>query len=221
MTRNLRSAVRVALRFAAAKTWKIDRAAVNRKLKLLNDPDAQKDSMATLGGYTKVRYELVPIAKINLPPVWHPVRPGPLRERMEKDLPIDPVRLSESGGRFSITDGIHRTNVAKEFGFTHVPAFIDEWVDTPDALQQAEPQKPQLELGAWVKLPKPDGGRQFGWVDEQLGFRADRGVKRWFYSIALVKPGDDFPDFVDLRDTEFEPTSPPSWGPEIQSAVKG
>lgn len=197
---------------AASRTWKVDRAAIARKLRALNDPEVAARSRAMQGGYDKYRYEVVPISEINVPAAWHPGRPGPLRERMVEGKPIDPIRLSRSGGRYEIGDGIHRTNVARDLGYTHVPAFVYEWVDTPNELEKPPAEKPRLPLGAWVKIPKPEGGRFYGWVEERLGARNDRGARRWQYSIALVKDGDDWPDFMDLWDVEFVPTDPPAWG---------
>ena len=198
---------------ASARTWKVDRADVKRKLRELNDPVRSAESKRMFGGYSKFRLEMIPISRINVKPMWHPGRPEPLRKRMQVGLPIDPVRLSlDETGRYDIGDGIHRTNVAIEMGYSHVPAIVSEWVETPDEVVAPESQKSQLALGSWVHLHEPFDRREYGWVDEHLGTRPDRGVKRWMYGIALVKPGDTYPHFADFRDTELEPCSPPPWG---------
>ncbi len=204
----------------AKRTWTYDRAEVNRRLRSLNDPKESALERAHHGGYLKYRLEIVPISKINVPAMWHQNRPGPIRERMSKNLPLDPVRLSVDGHRYNIEDGIHRTNVAIEFGFTHVPAIISEWIETPADFVPPVPEKPRLDLNSWVRLHTPDGGREYGWISERLGPHLDRGVNRWLYNIALVRPGDDWPDFVDLKDIAFEPVSPPPWGEALRTTIK-
>jgi hypothetical protein len=210
----------VAARFAAGQHFKVDRAAVKRWLAAHNDKDVQEESSRDLGGYQEFRFEIVPIAKINVPPMWNAGRPGPLRTRMQQGLALDPIRLHESGGRYEIDDGIHRTNVSKEFGYTHMPAILERWVETPELRTQDPPEKPQLALGDWVKLHKPEGGLVFGYVAEKLGARIWKDVKRWMYGIALVDERSTWPDFVDLKDTEFEPVKPPVWGASVQKRVQ-
>lgn len=209
-------ALRVAERFGATHTWKIDRAAITRKLKQWNNIEARKASMTSQGGYEDFKLVIVPISKINVPPMWKEA--GPVRDKMREGTPIDPVRLSLDSEKYAIKDGIHRTNVAKEMGFTHVPAIVATWIETPEA-KAPVPEKPQLQVGDWIKLHKPENGRVYGWVDAPMDPREDRGVKRWEYGVALVREGDTWPDFVDLKDTEFEPTSPPLWGPSVRARM--
>lgn len=207
--------------WATAQTWKLDRAAIQTRLKRLNDPEAAADSRAIHGGFHQYRFELVPIDRINLPPAWHPTRSAPIEERIRAKKVLDPVRLSPQGGRYDIDDGIHRTNVAKALGLTHVPAIISTWVETPQDRVAPPPERPRLAIGDWVRMNAPEAGRTLGWVEERLGFRMERGVKRWLYNIALVRPGDDWPEFVDAIDTELEPVPTPSWGEDVRKSVRG
>lgn len=213
---------RVAARFfAVQKHYPIDRAEINRKLRALNTAKARKDSSQYHGGYHEARFELVPISQIDVPSVWKPSRADSVRERIQEGKPLDPVRLDrEDGGKWGISDGIHRTNVSIELGFTHVPAIVSVWVPTPEALVREEPEKKQLDVGDWVKLKKPDEGRRYGWVVERLSFRWARDVKRWVYSIAVVDKTTTWPDHLDLLDTMFEPTKPPSWGPAVKALIE-
>jgi hypothetical protein len=214
--------LRVAARHQASprvKHYPIDRGAVRRQLQDLNDPKTQQSTREQHGGYEVFRLEMVPIRDINLPPTWNPDRERRLVEAFRDGKPLPPVRLSREGSRWNVTDGIHRTNLSKLQGFTHVPAIVGEWVETPEAFTQPEQEKPRLPLGAWVKLREPDMGRSYGWVDERLPFRREKGVPRWIYNIALVKPGDASADFVDVMDTEFDPVEPPSWGPDVKALV--
>jgi hypothetical protein len=143
-------ATRIVQRYAArkAKHWRVDKAKVSRWLKDHNDAEAQHESARLQGGYMLYRFELVPVSAIEVPSMWHPGRPEPLRERMRAGLPIDPIRLGDRvGGKYQIGDGIHRTNVAIEMGFTLIPAILEEWVETPELLEATEPEKPLLPVG--------------------------------------------------------------------------
>ena len=215
--------LRIAARFAGkAKSYKLDRSKANEILRRTNSPAGQEESKKLLGGYEVAKLMLVPLTDINLPDAWHPGRLKAVLEAIDAGKSLPPVRLDRPspGGKWEISDGIHRTNSSKLRGFTHVPAIVSEWVETPEEKEEAEPEKAKLPLGAWVKLHKPDGGRSFGWVDEQVSSRMDRGVRRWIYNIALVKPGDDWPDFLDMLDTEFESVSPPSWGGQVKALIE-
>jgi hypothetical protein len=214
--------LRVAARFAKAKSYKLDRAKANEVLRRTNDPSGREESKKLLGGYEVAKLMLVPLTDINIPEAWHPARLKAVLEALDAGKALPPIRLDRTsqGAKWEISDGIHRTNGSKLRGFTHVPAIVYEWVETPGEKEEAEPEKPKLPLGAWVKLHKPDSGRSFGWVAEHVGARVDRGVRRWVYNLALVKPGDTWSDFVDLLDTEFEPVSPPSWGGKMKALIE-
>ena len=183
--------------------------------------------MRRFGGYSVHKLVLVPIADIDVPPIWKPVRAASVREAMDADRPLPPVRLGrlEGSSRWQIGDGIHRTNVSIERGFSHVPALVEEWVETPEARVPEEPEKPQLRVGAWVKLRAKaarayGNGRVYGWIWEQLGGRGLYGTKRWFYNVALVKRGDTWPNAYDLGDTEFDPVPAPPWAVKTKREIE-
>jgi len=206
---------RVAQRYAAQrKHYRFDQ----RKLKGLNHPGGREDSMREDGGYSVYKIKVVPIKDVKVPKVWKPGRLPKLLERMRKDQPIDPIRADKTGSKWEISDGIHRTNASIEMGYTHIPILYSEWVETPEAFVPEPPEKPQLRLGEWVKLKEPVAGREYGWVVEKLGPRKFRQVKRHWYNVALVKPGDEkqrWTEDIDLADTDFEPVRPPPWGPPL------
>lgn len=208
-------AERVAQRFAAQRHYRID----SRRLKRLNDPDTQAQQARDHGGYSKWRIEVVPIDRIVVPKVWKPLRFDKALAAMKAGKALDPINVAPRGSRFVIEDGIHRTNASLAMGYTHIPVFLSEWIETPEAFVAEEPQKPELALGSWVKLRKRFDGHEYGWVDEKLGPRAYRGVKRFWYGLALVSKGDQWPDFADFGDTEFDPVRAPPWGPPIQALV--
>ena len=207
--------VRRFLARAPGKHYRFDK----RRLKGLNDPASNEDQMRTLGGYSKWHIEIVPIKDIRVPKVWRPDRFEKAKALMEKGVALDPIDASKEGGKWEISDGIHRTNASLALGYTHVPVLVSEWIETPDKLVPEPPEKARLALGDWVEMNKPYDGRSYGWVDEVLGPRTYRGVKRYWYNIALVRKGDDWPHQADFSDTEFEPARAPSWGPAIQKEV--
>lgn len=215
------TAERVARRYLAAKTsaqkthFKIDR----RKLKDLNDPERWEEDAKHLGGYYKYRIALIPIKDIRLPKVWNPGRYEEAKRHILKGTPLDPIDVGKHGGKWDIQDGIHRTNVSKDLGYTHVPAFVSTWVKTPEKYQPPVAEKPQLGVGDWVKMHKPWGrGFLYGWVDEYLGPRVDRGVKRHWYGLKFKDEKGNL-DWGDFGDTEFEPARPPSWALKARDGV--
>lgn len=220
----------IVARYAAAQKgltyYRYDGAAVATLLKRLNDKKAQRESRQELGGYHQAKFKLVPIKDIVVPPVWHPDRIRKVQEAMDKDVALPPIQLTKgSSGKLEITDGIHRTNASQERGLTLVPAIVSEWIPTPQDKIPTPAQKPQLPLGAWVKLHKAekDQGQSFsyGYIDERLSTRnLDEGIKRYYYSVALVHKTSAWPSFMDLPDTTFEPVAPPPWGESVKQRVK-
>ncbi len=111
------------------QSYTLNRVLANEQVKALRCTPAERlESIKNYGGYHTASLRLVPIAEIDVPPVWNPHRVGPLREAMAEDKPLPPIRLSPDGKRYGIGDGIHRTNVSIEKGYTHVPAIVVTWV---------------------------------------------------------------------------------------------
>lgn len=192
-----------------------------RELRRLNDKQARQDSKRTHGGYEQWAIEIVPIKDIAVPKVWKPNRFAKALQWLKEGKSLDPIRLSrEGGGKWQIGDGIHRTNASMEMGYTHVPAYVAEWVRTPDEYVPEEVEKAQVPIGGWVQLRKAHDRRTVAWVEDQLGQRDWRGVKRHRYGLALIRKGDDWPDFVDFTDNELDPLPrPPSWAVDIQKQI--
>lgn len=184
----------------------------NRRLADLNDRAGRRESMKEDGGYYKYSIKLIPVADIDVPPVWNPGRFDQALKHMKNGDKLDPIRarLDEKDGKWKINDGIHRANASIEMGYSHVPVFVEEWVDTPDKYVKPEPEKPQLAVGDWVKFKKPQfGGFRYAQVEELLPPWVHKGVKRWRYGLKLVsKTGSDSGDF---QDGDFDPVIPPRW----------
>jgi len=203
---------------ARTRSYKVDRAAVRRDLRV-NDPKIVEESKREFGGYDVAEFKLVPISKIHVPSQWHPTRGSRIQEAIDSGKPLPPVKLIPIRGRYEINDGIHRVNVSIANGFSHIPAIVTHQVETPDEMDVLR-DTPILEDGSWVKLHEPMDGREYGWVDGHLTVRTIRNGRRHAYSIALVKRGDTYPDYVDLLDTSFEPVQPPLWGPKLKEDLE-
>ncbi len=215
---------RVVARYRAANAthYRYDAAKVEHILQRKNDPALREESKLHDGGYFEYTFELVPTTNIHIQPVWHPQREQALLKALEDGLSLPPILLAapEHGdGKYAIDDGIHRLNVSIQRGYTHVPALIFRWVATPEAKAPVIPEKPQLADGAWVKLHKawhePSGTYEYGYVAERLGPLHEQGVRRWRYQIALVVPKSTYPEYIDVRDTDFEPAHAPAWGRKL------
>jgi len=217
MSSSLSKAARIAAKFSASqKNYRFDRAEVRHLLERYNAPEVVKQTQINLGGYTRATFELVPLSKIPLEKEWSGSKGPRIQSALDKGKPLPPVTLSKERGRYTINDGIHRTSVSRKNGFTHVPAIILEWIDTPEA-KQVQPAKPKLREGTWVKLQEPIEGRVYGWIDEVLTSKKEDGVVRWWYNVALVNRGDDWPDYVDVWDKDFETLkSVPGWAARLK-----
>lgn len=208
-------AERVARRFLGRtqKHYRINK----RRVKSLNDPEKNLEMMRQDGGYTKWHIEIVPIRDVVVEKVWKPKRLEDALEKMKKGVALDPINAVKKGGKWLIEDGIHRTNASIEMGYTHIPVFVGEWIDTPEAFVPPEPEKPELREGDWVRMHKPYDGHTYGWVAERLGPRPMRGVKRFFYELNFIaEDGEDW-SFGDFGDQEFEPSKPPPWGEKAKA----
>ena len=210
-------ATRVASR---ARTYKYDRARTNQILRSHNDPKVQLEERQDRGGYEVWKLQFVPIKDIDLPAVWNEAKAQAVRNDMDAGKALMPVRLYRQGSKWGIDDGIHRTNVSKERGFTHVPAFTPEFIATPEEEIPEPPEKPQLRVGDWIKLNKPYEDHSYGWVEETLGSKYWRGVRRYMYGLMLVRPEDDWPQQGDFSDNELEPVHAPTWGPRVKALVE-
>ena len=214
-----RHVYRVVHRYATANLHWNPGTAYLKTLQDLNAANAKRESMREHGGYFKYEYKLVPVEDIDLPPVWRASKKDPLRERMDKGLPIDPIRGVFVSGKLQIEDGIHRTHVAIEKGYPQIPAIVKEWIDTPRYKVAPAPQKHRLDVGAWVRIftPVREGADiyRFGWVSEQLPLMG----LRWRYQIALVNEKSDWPELLDLNDDAFQPSSAPAWGAEVRKKI--
>jgi hypothetical protein len=213
-------ASRVATRFAAHKSYKYDRARTNQILRSRNNPKAQQEERQDRGGYEVWKFQFVSVRDIIVPPIWSEAKAQAIRNDMDAGKALMPVRLHRQGAKWGIDDGIHRTNVSIERGFTHVPAFTPEYIETPEEMIPEPPEKPQLRVGNWVKLNKPYEGRSYGWVEEVLGPKYWRGVKRYMYGLMLVQAGDDWPQQGDFTDNEFEPIDPPLWAEKVKALIE-
>lgn len=215
------TAERVASRFLQARAGKKHYRINRRRLKHLNDREKNLEMAREQGGYTKWHIEVVPISSIAVEKVWKPKRFENALEKMKDGVALDPINATKRGGKWHIEDGIHRTNASIEMGYTHIPVFVSEWVDTPELYEPPEPEKPELNVGDWVRMHKRYEGRHsFGWVAEKLGPRPVRGVKRYFYELQFVdKTGEDW-TFGDFSDQDFEPAKAPSWGEKAKAKVE-
>jgi len=210
-------AQRVVARYSQ-KHYRVDRSEVRNELRRYHD--VIKESKRDYGAYQKATYEIVPISKIQMKAKWHPDRGPKIQQALDKGKPLPPVELSKEGSRYFIDDGIHRINVSLENGYTHIPAIVTEWIETPDAKVVIE-NSDRREDGRWVQLHKSMDGREFGWIDDHLTTVKIQGAMRHRYSVALIKRGDGYPEFLDLNDTEFTAgrVRPPSWAARLRTEL--
>lgn len=140
---------------------------------LPKEPIDEEDwqTVRDFGFFEFSRYELVPMRLIRPEKVWDPRKLPPLRARIEQNKPLDPIDLAFNGGRYDITNGIHRYALSQEFGFEYIPARVLYRIefDAP-----ARPEPPDVRPGTFVKLQEPDVGtdgvkREYGWVVEKFG----------------------------------------------------
>lgn len=139
MGSSLTLAARIAAKYAAnQRSYRFDKAEVRDLLDNYNDPEVIEESQINLGGYTKATFELVPLSRIKPEKRWNEQRGARLREAFSQNKILPPVRLERRGSRYEIEDGIMRTRLSMENGYTLIPAIVTEWVDTPEAMQDLD-----------------------------------------------------------------------------------
>ncbi len=112
--------VAIAARVAASKTYDFT-------VPQVNVGDFKHDD---LGVTQRVRLEYVPISDVNVPAPWSDDKLQAVKADMDAGKKLEPVRLTmpDGKGKWEIDDGIHRTNAAREAGYSHVPAITTEYV---------------------------------------------------------------------------------------------
>lgn len=119
--------------FAQENHYKYDPAVVTEWLSRFNDKKINQEEFDEFGAWSRYSFKIVPINDIEHQEVWQESKIPPLLHRMRKGLPIDPIRIGEhyNGGKWAINDGIHRIATSEMMGYTHIPAFVTEWVEEP------------------------------------------------------------------------------------------
>jgi len=76
--------------------------------------------------YESVFKPMVPIAQIDLPAPWKELRYQDNKKKIGETGKMPPAFLEfhDDTKRFTISDGIHRINAAKDLGYTNVPAVV-------------------------------------------------------------------------------------------------
>lgn len=179
------------------------------KPKLTNDPAKQWASWIRLEEYTVERFDLVPLTKIPFDE-WNPQRAKDLLPKIEAGIPIDPVRLSLVDGKYTVTDGNHRTAVSKKLGFTHVPAIVDELIRTepnfpaPPSLAKELMEEECIAFVNQLRFASIPGA-QFGAKNaDQHGFDVDVEVEIDYDYVGgdlkVIKQHDQFKWELKMRD---------------------
>ncbi len=175
------------------------------------DAKREHEEAAEFGFYTYNVLAYIPLRDIIHAEVWRPERIERVTQAIKDDIPLPAIQVDKDGSKYTIGDGIHRYNGSLQAGMTHIPAIYSVLVEAPELYKPPEPEKPALSVGAWVELHDPKHwGADSPWarVDEVLGTRMHKGVKRHLYSlIGIVKGEADF--LGDCLDSEFEAHKPP------------
>lgn len=190
--------------------YRVDMSDVRRRTH--RDAEREREEAEDMGFYTYNVFEIIPLSSIVHTDVWRLERYERVTEAIRKNIALPAIQVDKQGPRFTIGDGIHRYNASRDAGMTHIPAIYAVVVEAPELYKQPEQEKPALTAGAWVKLRDPRKlGATSPWarVDEVLGDRVVKGVKRHLY--ALVGIVDEEPEFIgDILDSEFEAFDAPS-----------
>lgn len=170
------------------------------------DPEGEREEAAEYGFYSYNVFEVVPIKDIVHNDVWRPERYDRITEGIRKGDALPPIRVDKKGTRYEIADGIHRYNASRDAGMTHIPVIYSVVVEAPELFRVPESEKPVLEVGAWVKLYDPakfQADAPWAKVDEVLGSRMHKGVRRHRYGLVGIENGEA--NFLgDVEDTEFD-----------------
>lgn len=174
------------------------------------DRQAEKETAERHGFYQYKQFVLVPVGQIAHRPVWHPGRIKGILEAIDRGKPLPPINADKDGGKYHISDGIHRYNASVQRGFTHIPVLETVTVDAPEMYVPPEPEKPILKPGTYVKLTEKPYQATSLWarVEEYLGpYRRD-GVNRHVYALDGISDGQV--GFVgDWHDDKFDVGRPP------------
>jgi hypothetical protein len=101
------------------------------------------------GAWTKQTYAVVPLAEIDIPSPWSNAKLRDNVEWIHRTGKTRPVQLYKGkGGKYTISDGIHRCNAARELGYDAVPAVISIEMDAPPPPAQGV-EKLRGEQAGW------------------------------------------------------------------------
>lgn len=197
----------VAFLTKTATHYRVDESVVKRKTR--RDKAREHEEARAMGFYTITEYKRLPIGRIVSREIWKPARARRVRDEIDRGKALAPIDVAEtSPGRYEIEDGIHRYNVSMERNYTHIPAFVTRTVKAPELYEEPEAEKPALKEGTYVKMRKPQEGLVWAVVDEALGGRIMKGIKRQVYSL-FAADAKQVKYIGDFRDDELDPGNPP------------
>jgi len=118
------------------------------------------------GYWYKDTLENIPISQIDLEPMH---KPGRYRDNMEKikkykSCPPIIVYFNDETGKYQFSDGIHRTHVVKELGYTHIPAIVTRKITTPPPMVPGIAKARNEEIG-WALANLIKRKALLDWVD--------------------------------------------------------
>jgi hypothetical protein len=92
--------------------------------------------------------EYIPIDQIDIPEVWNQHRYDNNKQWLEKTGKFPPIRawFDDEKKMYGIGDGIHRVNVAKDLGYTHIPALVGRKRTTKPPFNPVEMEKMKYVL---------------------------------------------------------------------------
>jgi len=101
--------------------------------------------------YSELSY--IPLSKINIPKIWCQGKYDNVLNGIINKATIPPIMLDnpDENGKYTIIDGIHRSNASMDYGFTHIPCVISYCIETPE-LYRPPPELPLFKSGTWVLI---------------------------------------------------------------------